>query len=93
MGLSRTVWRDVTGLIQYTRTFDRYLNNNSFVGFAFDRSDDVDNLIVRLVWPVLGSVSIFGQYDYTHHDSNIELSFFSYSYDRHAIVIGVTKNF
>lgn len=88
-GLSRTVWRDVTGIIQYTRTFDRYLNNNFFAGFAFDRSDDVDNLIVRLVWPVLGSVSIFGQYDYTHHDSNIAF----YRYNRHAISVGVTKNF
>ncbi len=44
LGLSRTLWENIAGEILYSRTFDRYDNNNSLAGgtgFEFRRDNDV----------------------------------------------------
>ena len=92
VGLGRALWGGVAGEVVYSRTFDRYDDNNSLAGgtgFEFRRNDDTDRVTVRLTRPILDGVSIYGRFDYTRHESNI--NFFNYL--QNAASVGLIARF
>ncbi len=84
-------WK-IDAVLNYSHSFDRYSEVNSFAGpfgNGFNRSDDIDALTLQFTRPIVGPVSAFGRYDYVNNSSNINL----YRYEQNVITTGLIARF
>lgn len=89
LGAAHPLLCRIDGRIMWTHVFFESDNNQSFLGFAGRRSDDIDYLTVRLTRPIGAHATLYVQYDLTLANSTVP----TFEYDQSVIGAGIVFSY